>query len=68
MFGPNFPPGGTNRNDLTSSPIINNQTSINQSSHGASVGFGLLYKPSEKLSIGFNFVQGPKFTVQENDP
>ncbi len=65
VFGPGYV--GGNHNDLASSPIINNQTSINQSNTAASIGFGLLVKPSEKVSIGFNFAQGPQFTVQENE-
>jgi long-subunit fatty acid transport protein len=64
VFGPSFP---GNTNDVSGSPIFNNQTTINSNETAAAVSFGLLYKPSDKLSIGFNFVQGPKFTVQENE-
>ena len=64
VFGPAYP---GNTNDVSGSSIVNNQTTINNSETAAAVSFGLLYKPSEKLSLGFNFVQGPKFTLQENE-
>ena len=71
VFGPTYPfsdaPASSgNLNDLSASPIIKNQTTINKSQTASSIGFGLLYKPSEKLSIGFDFVQGPKFSVPED--
>jgi long-subunit fatty acid transport protein len=63
IVGPSYP---EKRSDLTESAIKVHETSINETATAASVGIGVLFKPSDKLSIGVNYVSGPKYTVSEH--
>lgn len=61
-FGAAFP---SDPSALFGTGIIANETSIDDSDSAPSFGFGALYRASETLSVGFNFVKGPRFTVSE---
>jgi long-subunit fatty acid transport protein len=63
-FGPTYLSG--NLTDLSGTSIIANKEQIGEKKSAVSFGFGALLKPSDKFSIGVNYVKGPKFTVNEN--
>jgi long-chain fatty acid transport protein len=68
IFGPTYPaPGRTgNLNDLSTSPLIANQTSIHDTQMAVSGEFGALFKPNDMVSVGFTYAKGPKFNSSEN--
>jgi len=66
IFGPTYRGGTGNLNDLGTSPIIANQTSIHDTQVAVSGAFGALYKVNDMVSVGFDFTKGPKFTSSEN--
>jgi long-subunit fatty acid transport protein len=61
-FGPSFP---TVRTDLKASPIIANQSSINDNQTAPSFSLGALYRVNEMFQLGFDYAKGPKFNTSE---
>lgn len=51
----------------TPTTILNNESTVTGTSNALSATVGVLITPNDKLSIGVQFAQGPKFTVQEDD-
>ena len=68
IFGATYPIVGTqgNFNDLRSSGIVANETSIHASEIAVSGSFGALYKINEMVNVGVTYAKGPKFNSSEN--
>ncbi len=66
IFGPTYRQGTGNRNDLSTSNIIVNQTSIHDSQNAIAASVGVLYKVNDMLSAGFDYERSPRFTTSEN--
>jgi long-subunit fatty acid transport protein len=62
IFGPTF---STNPNDFVESPLIVNQTSINDSNNAWNYSVGALLRPNDNFSIGFDYTMGPSFKINE---
>jgi long-chain fatty acid transport protein len=52
--------------DLSTTNIIVNQTSINDTQTAVSASLGVLYRASDLLSVGFTYGKSPKFNTSEN--
>jgi long-subunit fatty acid transport protein len=63
-FGSTFP---ANPTALSESPIIRTESTINDSANGFGFAVGGLFRPNEKISVGFSYTKGPSFHLSEND-
>jgi hypothetical protein len=66
VFGPNYRQGTGDRNDLSTSNIIANETSIHDTQNAMSASIGALYRVNAMVNLGFNDEKSPGFKTSEH--